>query len=484
MLEYAAIIIAAQCVLLGAVIILREPKLLIAVVVLGLPMEYLETETIHSLGSSGFAGAARSLLNPGQAAMAATVVVGIIRARHQPSRLIPDSALLLPILLLVGIQFLGVVWSDSLTPANSVLILPLYVGFVFVAPSFIEDRRDIERIVGAFLLAAILLAALAAAQRLTGVFNWRGNLIQSDSYSYRSNATFADPNNLARFLAVAMSLGAGVILTNGPRRQTVYLAVPALVIGAVGIVATASRSGWLMLVLCTFLVVLMAPIPRYTKARITFGCTTAMAILLGLLLAQGGNDAERVKSLTSAVGVLGQRTFLIEAGWNMFKDNPIVGVGSGNYQHSLVTTYFDLVPYWAKTTLSHTSLVSLVAELGLVGIAVFSFFVLRVAITLVRIYHSTEVAYNRLIAGWLSSSLVGILLVSQSEGRLFDEPYLWVLFAITIAVETSPALAGHRTERIAAINPTKVARPGRFRGQRVAPGAAALLATSTEVTPS
>ena len=479
MLEYA-IIAAVQCALLGAVVILREPKLLIPAVVLGLPIEYVETENILSLGSGGIAGALRSFLNPGQAAMAATVVVGIIRARNQPSRIFPDSALILPILLLVGIQFLGVAWSDSLTPANSVLILPLYVGFVFVAPSFIEDRRDIERIVGAFLLAAILLATLAAVQRLTGVFNWRDILDPADIFSYRSNATFADPNNLARFLAVAMSLGAGVILTNGPRRQTVYLGVPALAAGAVGIVATASRSGWLMLVLCTFLVVVMAPISRYTKARITVASATGMVVLLGLLFVQGGSEAERVKSLTSAYGVLGERTFLINAGWQMFKDNPIVGVGSGNYQHSLVATYLDLVPYWAKTTLSHTSLVSLVAELGLVGIAVFSFFVLRVAITLVRLYHSTDLPYNRLIVGWLSSSLVGILLVSQSEGRLFDEPYLWVLFAITIAVETSPALAGRRP--FAADTAAQAAPPGRgkFRGQQVASPAAALMPASAE----
>jgi O-antigen ligase len=481
MLEYA-IIIAAQIAVLGAVVILREPKLLIPAVVLGLPMEYLETETIHSLGSSGLAGAARSLLNPGQAAMAATVIVGVIRARHEPSRLIPDSAMMLPILLLVGIQFLGVAWSDSLVPANSILILPLYLGFVFVAPSFIEDRRDIERIVGAFLVAAILLATLSALQRLTGVFNWRDILIQSDNFSYRSNATFADPNNLARFLAVAMSLGGGLILATGPRRQTVYLAVPALAAGAIGIVATASRSGWLMLMLCSFLVVIMSPIARYTKLRLTAVSATGVVVLLGLLLVQGGSDAERVKSLSSAVSVLGQRSFLINAGWHMFKENPIAGVGSGNYQHSLVTTYLDLVPDWARTTLSHTSLISLIAELGVIGAALFAFFLLRIAVTLVQMYRSAELPYTRLIVGWLSSSLIGILLISQSEGRLFDEPYLWVLFAITIAVETSPSLAGRAV--VAGSTPESVVQVGRgaSRRHRTPAGAAALFTANPERT--
>lgn len=482
MFDYA-VIAAAQCMLLAAVVILREPKLLIPAVVLGLPMEYLESVTIHSLGSGGIQGAARSLLNPGKAAMAATVIVAIVRSRHDPRKLFPDSALLLPLVLLAAVQFIGVAWSDSLTPANSVLILPLYIGFIFAAPSFIEDRRDLERIVGAFLLAAALLAALAAAQRITGIFNWRGILIQSDDFSYRSNATFADPNNLARFLAVAMSLAAGVILTTGPRRQTVYLAVPAIAVGAIGIVVTASRSGWLILVLCTFLVVLMSPIARYTKVRITALCGGAMILMLGLLLAQGGANADRVQSLSSGVSVLGQRTFLINAGWQMFVHNPIVGVGSGNYQHSLVTTYLYLVPDWARTTLSHTSLISLVAELGLMGLALFLFVALRIMITLVRTYFATDVPYNRLMIGWLASSLIGILLVSQSEGRLFDEPYLWVLFAITIAVETSPKLAGRKRDDL---TPGAVGAPARRpeRGPRSAAVAAAMRSASTEANPS
>ena len=482
MFDYA-VIAAAQCILLVAVVILREPKLLIPAVVLGLPMEYLETETFQSLGSSGIQGAARSLLNPGQAAMVATVIVAIVRNRHNLGRLFPDSSLLLPLTLLATVQFIGVAWSDSLKPSNSVLILPLYIGFIFAAPSLIENRRDLERIVGAFFLAAGLLAALAAAQRIFGIFNWREILIHSDEFSYRSNATFADPNNLARFLALAMSLGAGVILATGPRRQTLYLAVPMWCAGAIGIVATASRSGWLMLVLCTFLVVLMSPIPRYTKARITVACGGGMLLALGLLLAQGGADADRVKSLTSGVSVLGQRTFLINAGWQMFVHNPIVGVGSGNYQHSLVTTYLYLIPDWARTTLSHTSLISLVAELGLMGLALFLFVALRIMITLVRTYFATDVPYNRLMIGWLASSLIGILLVSQSEGRLFDEPYLWVLFAITIAVETSPKLAGRKRDDL---SPGAVGAPARRpeRGPRSAAVAAAMLSASTEANPS
>lgn len=443
MLEIA-VIFAAQIALLIAVVVLRDPKLLIPCVVIGLPIEVVETRMLEYLGASGESGvrgAIRSLLNPGQAAMAATVVIGAFRLRHNPSRLIPDSRVVLPVVALLAVLVLGVAWSDNPTrPANSILILFLYVAFLFVAPTLIEDRRDLERIVGALLAMAALLAVIAVAQRLLGVFNWRSVLVGSDGTSYRSNATFADPNNLARYLAITLSLAAALLLATGPRRQTLYLAAPALAIGAAALIATASRSGWLVFLLCAFITVMAAPIARYTKLRLSVAVALALGSMLGLLLWQGGADAERVRSLSQGVQVIGLRSFLIRAGWEMFKDSPIIGLGSGNYEASLVTSYLHILPSWARTTLSHTSIVSLMAELGIVGLSVFAFACVRIAITTVGVYRSAPGPYMRLVAGWLGASLLAILLQSQSEGRLLDEPYLWLLLAILIAVETSPGL--------------------------------------------
>ncbi len=51
-----AFIVAVEAILLGAVIILREPKLLVPCVVLGLPFEYLQVQTLDTLGEGGRAG--------------------------------------------------------------------------------------------------------------------------------------------------------------------------------------------------------------------------------------------------------------------------------------------------------------------------------------------------------------------------------------------------------------------------------------------
>lgn len=441
MLEYE-IIVFLQLVLLAAVIVLREPKLLIPCVVLGLPFEYVATQTLSSLGESGTGGIIRTLLNPGKAAMLATIAVAIIRARHNPRNLFPDSEILLPLAVLTLVVFLGVAWSDSMRPTNGVLIMPMYVAFVFAAPSLIENRADLERIVAAFLIAAAVLSLVAIAQRVLGVFQWRSILVQSDDYSYRSNAFFADPNNLARFLAISMALAAGLIMVTGPRRMTVYLAAPMMAISAVGIVTTASRSGWLGMLLASFLVVMMSPIQRYTKLRLTAVAFGGLFALLVLLFMQGGANAERVKSLTSGIQLIGQREFLIKGGWEMWKDNPLFGVGSGNYQHTLIISYLWTLPWWAKTTLSHTSFISILAELGIVGVGMLTLFAIRVIVACRTAYRLYDDRYSRLLAAWCAAALVEILFQSQSEGRLLEEPFLYLVFAILIAVELGAGTRG------------------------------------------
>jgi len=440
-LEYE-IIVFLQLVLLAAVIVLREPKLLVPCVVLGLPFEYVATQTLGSLGESGTGGIIRTLLNPGKAAMLATIAIAIIRARHNPRNLFPDSEIMLPLAVLTLVVFLGVAWSDTMRPTNGVLIMPMYVAFVFAAPSLIENRNDLERIVAAFLIAAAVLSLVAIAQRVLGVFQWRSILVQSDDYSYRSNAFFADPNNLARFLAISMALAAGLIMVTGPRRMTVYLAAPMMAISAVGIVTTASRSGWLGMLLASFLVVMMSPIQRYTKLRLTAVAFGGLFALLVLLFMQGGANAERVKSLTSGIQLIGQREFLIKGGWEMWKDNPLFGVGSGNYQHTLIISYLWTLPWWAKTTLSHTSFISILAELGIVGVGMLTLFAIRVIVACRTAYRLYDDRYSRLLAAWCAAALVEILFQSQSEGRLLEEPFLYLVFAILIAVELGAGTRG------------------------------------------
>ncbi len=430
----AAILLVLEAALLAAVIILREPKLLIPAVILGLPFEYANTQLLSSWGSTGIHGALRAFLNPGKTAMLATILVAAVRMRHRPARLFPDSRVLLPILLLFVITVAGLAWSDSRRPDSSVLVMAMYIAFLFAAPSLIENRRDLERIIGAILIAASVLAVIALAQRFLHVFEWRSYLLSEGAY--RSNATFADPNILARYLVISITLAAILVLSTPPRRTTVYLALPTLALGTLGVVATGSRSGLGVLVICLFLAVLVSPIQRPTKAKLLGVAACGVVLVLIMLLVGGGATADRLKSLTNISGALGRRTYLINGGWHMFLDNPLTGVGTGNFQNQLLTNYRHLIPYWGfDVSLSHTSVITIAAENGILGLAALAFAIVRIAWTFARTYFANGDRFHRLFTGWLGIALLAIFLESQSEGRLLDEPYLYLILAILVAVE-------------------------------------------------
>ena len=65
--------------------------------------------------------------------------------------------------------------------------------------------------------------------------------------------------------------------------------------------------------------------------------------------------------------------------------------------------------------------------------------VVRVANASWTVYRREVEPYARLLAAFCAVALTEILFQSQSEGRLFEEPYLYAIFALFIAVERGAA---------------------------------------------
>jgi hypothetical protein len=78
---------------------------------------------------------------------------------------------------------------------------------------------------------------------------------------------------------------------------------------------------------------------------------------------------------------------------------------------------------------------------------------LRIGMSSARTYFGTKDHFTRLMCGWLGVALLSVFLESQSEGRLLDEPFLYVLLAILAAVEMGVTLK----ERAAVVEPVRQA---------------------------
>jgi O-antigen ligase len=122
------------------------------------------------------------------------------------------------------------------------------------------------------------------------------------------------------------------------------------------------------------------------------------------------------------------RQYLVGAGLIMFADHPIFGVGFGAFSQALTGQYAGLIPPGVDTVASHTSVITILAETGLVGLALVlltGFFFVRSMVG-GRIQSAAERAL-------VLAPLIGMLLIvldSQFSGRLFDESYLWLFLGL------------------------------------------------------
>jgi O-antigen ligase len=313
------------------------------------------------------------------------------------------------------------------------------------------------------------VALLGVVIFVTHVAIWTPNPL----VAARLNITFGDPNITARFLTLC---ACAAILVFAARKGPSWLSAASALACAAVLPLTLSRSG-LALFLAT--VVLAIVVASNHRRAATIG---AAAVLI-FALSTGVNPATRqraegaVTMLITAVagkpaatgsGATGasrapaviddNRTYLVAAGLQMFTDRPALGVGFGGYQHALLTDYKRFLPTDRNAanldTLSHASLVTVMAEQGVVGTVLVIALLFALAIEAWRARRRRD--------GWVwwstipATLLIPIFLFSQFEGRFFQEPYLWLALGLmysahmlahrhpTLEAATQSRRGGHR----------------------------------------
>jgi O-antigen ligase len=181
-----------------------------------------------------------------------------------------------------------------------------------------------------------------------------------------------NPNELGLTLVSALPLVALLVLSGTSRDRLVGLAVAGMSVWAV--IITGSRSSFLTMI------ALLAAFIFSKKKRLLF--LPIAAALLALVWAV--TPPEYKQRYTSGVETRNQdesylnRKLAWEAGWAMWKDYPLTGVGAGNFPNA------DGAKYWPNADPSrriwlnaHSLYLQLLAELGLFGVIAFGYFVFQ-----------------------------------------------------------------------------------------------------------
>jgi len=130
------------------------------------------------------------------------------------------------------------------------------------------------------------------------------------------------------------------------------------------------------------------------------------------------------------------RRYLARAGIAMFLDHPLTGVGLGGFQPQLLGPYFYYIdPEYrpAPITLAHTDVIRIAAEEGIVGLVALVVFLAGIVATLRGALRGAN-GFQRVAVSATGLGLLAVFLAAQTEGRFFNDPYVWLLIGTLAAL--------------------------------------------------
>ncbi len=314
----------------------------------------------------------------------------------------------------------------------------LYLGVWLVLYDCVANRAlTRSTLVDAILLSS--LVPLGFALREVGIFAADALQQAADGFMLpelpRPSGTLGNTNLLAAYLILVIPLGAGRWLTVRQRWQRWALSLYVLV--ALGLLfLTYSRSNWLGLALAGALlgVLLLAhhdllspsklraawqALSSRTKALIG-AAFLVVAALSGMLVVLS------VRALNVASRTLDLRTYLFEAAWQVFQEQPLTGSGLFTFGSNL--TRLSSVPPRQIHAHAHSAFFNIAAELGLFGLLALAASLVLLVILLRRQWRTLPERDRLLFIG--AASALGALAVSH----LTDFTIFTAVIALTTLV--------------------------------------------------
>jgi len=270
---------------------------------------------------------------------------------------------------------------------------------------------------------ALGLAAIGFYEYATKTLLLNPKVISSNQFEdyFRVNSLFFDPNIYGRFLAVVMLGFAGVLLW-ARRGKEIALAGVVLAVLWGGLVLTLSQSSFAALLLGLAVLGGLRWNPR--KAALGAGAVVLAGVVL-VLVAPGLINLD-LSSAESADNASSGRYDLIAGGVGLIGEQPVLGHGSGSFSREYRRR--ERVSAQRATSASHTIPVTVAAEQGLVGLAVY--LALLVA-ALSRLLRGASLSLPRAI---LAASFVALLLHTMVYAAFLEDPLTWALLAVGTAL--------------------------------------------------
>ncbi len=273
---------------------------------------------------------------------------------------------------------------------------------------------------------ALVFALIGVYQYRTGEIYWNPKVINSNAYApfFRVNSVFWDPSIYARFLVLAILACLVFVVTRAGRPR---LAAAACAIGVlwIGLLLSFSQSSFAALAVG----VIAASLAAWRKrAAVPLLAVAILIVPVALFTPQAraklfGHSKSNLNSITSA------RSTLVEHGIRIAVGHPVIGVGVGGFRRA----YADLTGMSGRNlrkAASHTTPVTVAAEEGVVG---FALFLWLLSTSLLMTFRRAGPTFSGRVQLVCALALTAIAVQCLFYADFFEDPMTWGYLAIAVA---------------------------------------------------
>jgi O-antigen ligase len=270
------------------------------------------------------------------------------------------------------------------------LFLLLRIGFEIVGP------LKLKKLMPWLLLLVAIIGVYAIYQNITGIDLIRGhrNPIQPDTFggavTYRARGMWDHPVRFGHSIALSLCFPAAFLLSryNVPKWLRA-VSVAALLFAGAGLILSFTRGAWMGFGAALFVMAL------YIGWRYVAAAAGLALVAAAILIAVSPQVRDRFGSFTrpSADYSSTARLDIWRANIEMFKDNPILGVGYGQNEY-LITEYYEKLGITQQDGgHAHNNFIQFLSGTGLAGFLTylaFSIVALMMAHRLIRVAQGAD----------------------------------------------------------------------------------------------
>jgi putative inorganic carbon (HCO3(-)) transporter len=305
-----------------------------------------------------------------------------------------------------------------------------YILIYYLVINNMTTLHQLQRLIWSVLASAVVVTSYGFYQYVHGVdisaFQWVDGE-QFPELKVRVFSTLQNPNLLAGFLVVVMSLAVGIGLHTANLYGKLLLFTLVAVLGTC-LVLTYSRGAWLSIVAVT------AICGHLYNRKVLW---VFLVIPLIALFCHDG-VMERLLSIFNPTDTSSTlRIALWESTIAMILDKPLLGIGWGSYW--LVYPEYDFFLNNPATTIvhAHNMYLHIAAEIGIPGLIVFLLIIFGHAKKAIDVLAKTQ---NRWVAGLmlgLVAAVLGLAVNGVTDHVMFNvqmSMLFWLLNAVIVAV--------------------------------------------------